>query len=297
MDISVLESSSESIDAGATYGRRFDVGTSKLQPKYPVNVAGDDSNHDNYLIFTISEAIEDYTFSSLKKMQESYMSNPLKYKSVDNICIYTPAIKDRLAHNYTESNLGSATEIAQSIIQDQSVKNVLETGYNALVQEVQNNKAFSQTSGKIQRNLISAMYKGTALREHTFKFDLIAQDNSELIEIHKIIYLFRKYSCATHTSTDYGTANALGTMKMPHLWNVIERVKKSQSANVRTSAPFSLATAVVTGVEVDNAPNQINQTIAGTMGDPMHIILTVTMKETIPVTSQYWKDVEKLKFI
>lgn len=284
MNVEILNSGMDSITKGAAVKDDTPV----KNPEYPSGLSDPKSPHDSYLIFSIMEARKNYTYRSLKAHRDAYVSNPIQHQPVEYIKLYMPSLTESVSHSYGDSQSSMIADFAGSIVGGAGVWQALkDTAGAKALQEIQNSKAANQYSGQIQKQQNVSLYKGTNLREQTFKFDLIARDATELKNINQIIHLFRTYGSATVVKTTGGSTGALGTVNVPPVWYVEERLRGDYELS-RTIQPFFFGGAVITAVNVDKTPEQIYQSVAGTAGDPIHIKLEVKMKELIATDSAYW---------
>lgn len=253
-------------------------------PQYPMKIS-ESEDHDNYLIFQIAKTTSSDTYESLKGSRSRYLKSPKSYSIQEYIRLYMPSIQENIDHEYNQNKSTIYADLINSLADGDVMKAGTQIA-NRMAQEVQNSRTMQQVNGETQRNQEVSLYKGTQMRSQTFKFELRPKNTTELKHIGRIIHLFRKYSSATEIATRGGTKDSIGTLKVPPVWFVEERIKDSNQ--LRYIQPFFLGPAVVTSVKVDKTPDQIYQSVSGTSGDPIHINLEVTMQETIPTYSQYW---------
>lgn len=278
----------------------------KFNPvSFPSNLESD-PRHKNYLIFTAVEHDQTklgamVSHGSMKEKQTKFMDRPNQVENtIGMIRMYMPNLNENYAHDYGSSSTSIFTELASKL---QNVKTsdglfstlsgALEAGTGVLrdraAQELQKSDAVTQITGMRQLQNHVALYKGTNLREQTFMFVLRPKNTKELQDIGNIIYNFRMHSAGVSRKTTFGTDKSLGTIQLPPLWYIEERLKQSSGITNRFVDTFMMGPAVITNVRVNKTPDQIYQSVAGTSGDPISIELEITFKEIVPVYRQFWE--------
>lgn len=264
-----------------------------------------DINHKNYLIFrVVKHEKSNLTHGTLKERQTDFMTNPGNVQNtLALIRLYMPNLNESLTHDYAQSSTTVWAEMATKFM---AANTHLEGGADAakaawdrMVQTIQSTDTLTQVNGTRQLQNQVSLWKGTQLRQQSFHFTLRPRNLDELKSIGEIIHNFRLHSSASMTKTIGGTDGSIGTVEVPPIWYIEERIKRSYTKSQdgipepaeqnRYIDKFMMGPCVISNIRINKTPDQVYQTIAETSGDPVSIELEITFQEMIPTYSQYWQ--------
>lgn len=294
------------LDEGKDPVTSKDAAVSAVQRvSFPSSLNSVKSNHSSYLVFHIVKPLMegDLTASSLKTRQSNFMKSPADVKSVGMIQLYMPSLTETVQHEYASSDTGLLSDLAQSWVNaggegfgkfkeaaQIAGQKVADRMQQAALAQVAN--ASAQVTGQIHRQRNVSLYGGTALRTQTFTFQLRPRNLAELKDIGEIIYMFRKYASGSRGTSAIAEGldiDSFGTVDVPHLWFVEERLSRdSNIVKRRFIDKFMMGPAVVSSIRLNKTPDQVYQTLANTAGDPVAVELEIQMQEMIPTYSDFW---------
>lgn len=268
--------------------------------------------HESYLILSVLGVSNKYTSSSShRKIRGDILNRSIIVNTLANIALPMPDnLEDKQTYDYGQGSSSVFAELGSKIINDfntqgigsDTVANVAKTGVKRGIEYLLKSDAATQVTGQrtLQTNII--MFRGTQLKEHTFRYRLRPKNSDELQEMNKLVQCIKKYAAPTHTKRLSPVIDDLSkvhdsvfsntsssTVNVPHLWSIEERIKPSNKP--RFSSRFVLYPAVITDVTINKTPHQQYQTAAGTAGDAIEYEFSFTMKETIPHDSNFIDDV------
>jgi hypothetical protein len=272
---------------------------------FPSNLESD-NKHKNYLIFrVVNQEKANLTHETLKETQNSFMTNPGNVQNtLALIRMYMPNLNESLSHDYAQSNTTVWAEMATKFIDANTATegsmDAAKAAWDRIIQTLQNNDTMTQVNGTRQLQNHVSLWKGTQLRQQTFHFTLRPRNLDELKSVGEIIHNFRLYSSGTMTKTVAGTDGAIGTVRVPPMWFIEERIKRAYKKTVGEGPPepaaqnryidkFMMGPCTITNVRINKTPDQVYQSIAETAGDPVSIDLEITFQEMIPTYSNYWE--------
>lgn len=297
MAADVIEASKETVQS-----KEGTTNTAVPKFAYPKSIESN-SAHTSYLIFSIvkPEGYNSLNDQSLRGQQKSYLKNPASMKRLGMIRLYMPAIAESLNHEYAKSDTSLLSDIAKIYLEAEgdgageklanSAGPAMNRAADVLQQMVLNNPTSVQATGQIHGQRQTLLYGGTSMRTQTFTFQLRPRNMAELKEIGEIVHMFRKYSSGSHGSSviaDAANVDSIGTIDVPPVWFIEERLKSQLKP--RYTDMFFMGPCAVTSVRVNKTPDQVQQTLANTAGDPVAIELEITVQEMVPVYSDFWDD-------
>lgn len=273
---------------------------------FPSSLNASKTNHSSYLVFHIVKPLMegDLTASSLKTRQNNFMKSPADMKSVGMIQLYMPSLVETVSHEYASSDTGLLSDLASSWVNaagsnfgdkfsnalGSAKEKVADRMQQAALSQVAN--ASAQVTGQIHRQRNVSLYGGTSLRNQTFTFQLRPRNLSELKDIGEIIYMFRRYSAGSRGKSAIAEGldvESFGTVDVPHLWFVEERLNRDGAfVKRRFIDKFMMGPAAITSIRLNKTPDQLYQTLANTAGDPVAVELEIQMQEMIPTYSDFW---------
>lgn len=263
--------------------------------------------HSSSLIFHITKAMDggNLTGKSLKARQDSFLLSPQSMSTIGMIQLHMPAMNENVSHNYADGD----TTILNDMVESYRIgKNTAgsgfdkmaagfgamgERGMDRLSQDLTGGGSVAKETGKIQKQRNSLLYNGTALRTQTFSYVMRPRSVAELKHVGEIIHAFRLFSAGTRGRMNavkevVGDYESFGTVEAPPIWFVEERI--NDTTRPRHIDKFMFGPAAITAVNVNKTPEQLYQTIAGTGGDPVEVVLEITMQEMIPTYSDFWRN-------
>ncbi|UBR47451.1 baseplate tail-tube junction protein [Aeromonas veronii] len=264
--------------------------------------------HSSSLIFHITRPMDkgNLTGKSLKSKQESFLKSPQSTGTIGMIQMHMPAMNENVSHNYADSDTTILNDMIESFKIGSNTPGsgfdklaagfgaMGERGMDRMSQDLASGSSVVKETGKIQKQRNSLLYQGTALRTQTFSYVLRPRSVAELKQVGEIIHAFRRYSAGTRGQLDAlqdatGGYSTFGTVEAPPIWFVEERINDTNAP--RHIDKFLFGPAAVTSVSVNKTPEQLYQTIAGTGGDPVEVVLEITMQEMIPTYSDFWRSI------
>lgn len=314
MKSETVESSSEKVaDMTVTGGL--------MMLSYPMTLNGtsyeyEENQHSSCLIFHAVRPMENgnLTGKSLKANQDSFLGAPAMTGSLAMIQMNMPAMVESLSHSYAESDTSVLNDLVESIGEAMKLPGSLgeKMGHgmkhggvrlaDRVAQSVANSSQIVMETGQIHKQRSALLYGGTSLRTHTFAYNLRPRNIPEIKAIGDIIYTFRKYSAGTRgvmseqvkqfLSENNVDRALFGTVNAPPIWFVEERLNNTNQP--RYIDKFMFGPAAITNVSINKTPDQLYQTIAGTSGDPIEVVMEITMQEMIPTYSDYWETLHNI---
>ncbi|MCO4201228.1 baseplate tail-tube junction protein [Aeromonas hydrophila] len=261
--------------------------------------------HSSSLIFHITKAMDggNLTGKSLKARQDTFLKSPQSTSTIGMIQLHMPAMAENVSHNYADGDTTILNDMVESYRIGKNTAGsgwdkvgagfgaMAERGMDRLSQDLTGGGSVAKETGKIQKQRNSLLYQGTALRTQTFSYVLRPRSVAELKHVGEIIHAFRLFSAGTRGKLNavqevLGDYESFGTVSAPPIWFVEERI--NDTTRPRHIDKFMFGPAAVTAVNVNKTPEQLYQTIAGTGGDPVEVVLEVTMQEMIPAYSDFW---------
>lgn len=274
-----------------------------LQPKpvlnshFPSNLLTD-TRHSSYLIFRCLAFDNPLINSNLRSLKRQTHSNPTTINTQFMIALPMPdSMIDKSNHDYGSSTSSIITEMGSAFIKGGGLNGNMGAGAQAatdvaiprMIETFSQSNTMRQATGQTALSNHVSLFKGTQLREQTFRYQFQSRNLQELKSLSRIVHQFKRYSSATATTAKIQTMiedkwkitdeNKSTALKAPPLWAIEERIR---SGLPRHFDRFTFYPAVITGIEVNMTPNQQHQSVTGTAGDPHSIELAITFKEMVP---------------
>lgn len=270
--------------------------------QFPANVSAK-NEHSSYLIFSALKVNSAGTHGSHLQTRTNIAANQVE--SLINIALSMPEhLQEKTSHNYSNSPTSVLADVGASLLSGSygsgdQILNSLSNSAGVLkqrgVEYLTKSDSMTRLTGQRTLQNNTALYQGTALKEHTFRYMLVPKNEKELREIGAIYHAFLKYSCSTYANTgkvsdmtdeklqqahvDIPKSSGGSVVNVPPLWSVIERIKTRDK--FRHVTPFFMFPCVITDVTLNKTPHQQYQTVSGSAGDPIAMELSITVKETI----------------
>lgn len=257
---------------------------------------------------TASDTWIKYHAASEENPHDNQFGHFIQQQTDATIHMYMPNLLVNTQHEYNDTTISWTQNLTDVV--DAATKGYNDAGKGIAGGAEGFEQGFKSAAGTIQKNVLSlfdkaagggytqatgntvnpkatTMYKGTALRQQTFNFQLKPSNEAEVKSVHEIIKTLRGYSSASISAGGAGfekIEKKSDFLKIPHFWFLEEIISKSTNPVNPNRDLFKFGPAVLNNVRTNYTPDQY--WVMFESGDPVYIDLELQFTELIALTRE-----------